>query len=209
MAHTAAEPGDGHEEHTGHGGHHVFSDTVLKRTFFVLVGLTFLTVILALFERGFGDFFGYTVTFPRIPFGPLSVPIALGIAGVKAYVVAAYFMGLKYERGTNVLVFVGSLVFLVIFFAFTFLDFAFRDSFEELSAVPTDVLEAEALVADEEQAAIQEALDAAPLVVQPDPDLFEDPEGPAGPATGAAPVEAVPGEAGPAVIDDETVPDRN
>jgi caa(3)-type oxidase subunit IV len=206
MAHATD---DGHEEHTGHGGHHVFSDTVLKRTFFILVGLTVLTVVLAIFERGFGDIFGFTFEVPKLPLGGLSVPVALGIAGAKAYFVAAYFMGLKYEKGTNLLILVGSVVFLVIFFAFTYLDFAFRDTFEELSAIPADVLEAEALAAEEVQAGIQEAFEAAPLVVQPDPELFENPEGPAGPATDAEPVEAIPGEAGPAVIDDDTVPDRN
>lgn len=209
MAH-AAEHGDGHEEHTGHGGHHVFSASMLKRTFFVLIGLTVLTVVLAIFERGFGDFFGFTFTVPRLPLGGLSVPVALGIAGAKAYFVAAYFMGLKHEKeGTNLLVFIGSSLFLIIFFALTFLDFAFRDTFEELSAVPTDVLEADALAAEEAQAGIQEAFDAAPLVVQPDPELFDDPEGAAGPATDAEPVEAVPGEGGPAFIEDDVVPDRN
>ena len=165
---------DGFESHTGHGGHHVFSDSMLKKTFVILVGLTFLTVFLAAFERGGLDLFGWELELPEIPFGFLSVPIALGIAGTKAYFVASNFMGLKHEKGSSVLVFVGSLVFLVIFFGFTWLDFAFRDSFEELSAVPTDILEEEAKTAAEMQAEI-DAREAVPLVVEPDPVLFNDP----------------------------------
>lgn len=167
-------PTEGAEDHTGHGGHHVFSSGMLKKTFGILVGLTFLTVILAGFERGFMDLFGWNLVLPEIPLGWLSVPIALGIAGTKAYFVAANFMGLKHEKSANILVFAASLIFLVIFFSFTWLDFAFRGSFEELSAVPTDVLEEEA----NEATAIQEALDASeavPLVTEPDPILFNNP----------------------------------
>ena len=168
---------DLHGEHVDEHHHHVFDDKVLKKTFFVLVGLTFLTVVLALWERGFANIFGLELEFPALPIGGLSVPLALGIAGTKAYWVASRFMGLKDEGGTNVLVFVASLVFLVIFFGFTFLDFAFRDTFHDLSAVPTDVLEQEALTAEEEAAAFQEEYEAAPLVGEPDPGLFgETPE---------------------------------
>ena len=177
---------EGHEEHTGHGAHHVFDRDTLLKTFYILVGLTLLTVILAIFERGFGDFFGFPFETPfRLPFGSLSVPIALGIAGTKAYWVASRFMGLKYERGSNILVFMGSLVFLVIFFGFTFLDFAFRDTFEEQSAVPIDLLEAETRAAQTTEEAFAEELDAAPLVGQPDPELFGAPEADAAPTDSA------------------------
>lgn len=170
---------EGHEEHTGHGGHHVFDAATLKKTFFILVGLTFLTVILALWERGFADVFGLQFEYPALPVGPLSVPIAFAIAGTKVYWVASRFMGLKYEKvGTNTLVFLGSTSFLLVFFAFTYLDFAFRDTFEELSAVPTDVLEEEALEATEIQTEIEDEFNAAPLVVDPDPDLFGTPPAP-------------------------------
>ena len=137
-----------------------------------MVGLTFLTVILALWERGFADIFGLELEFPALPVGWLSVPLALGIASVKVYWVASRFMGLKYEGGTNTLVFLGSLAFLFVFFAFTYLDFAFRDTFEELSAVPTDILEQEALDAEATAAEIADEFEATPLVAQPDPELF-------------------------------------
>lgn len=186
---------EGHDEHTGHGSHHVFDAATLKKTFGILVGLTLLTVVLALWERGFADVFGLYLEYPALPVGFLSVPLALGIASVKVYWVASRFMGLKYEKAkTNTLVFLGSVSFLFVFFGFTWLDFAFRDSFEELSAVPTDVLEEEALAADEAATEIADEYQAAPLVVQPDPDLF-------GTTPAAAPVDA---PADPAAAD--TIP---
>lgn len=182
---------EGHEEHTGHGGHHVFDAATLLKTFYILVGLTFLTVVLALWERGFADFFGYQFEFPALPVGPLSVPIAFAIAGTKVYWVASRFMGLKYEKkGTNTLIFLGSTSFLLVFFAFTYLDFAFRDTFEELSAVPTDVLEEQALEAQTVQTEIEEQLNAVPLVNEPDPELFGTP-----PASAAEPAPVEPTEA--------------
>jgi cytochrome c oxidase subunit IV len=167
-----------HDTHTeGHADghhHHVFEAGMLKKTFGILVGLTLLTVILALWERGFANVFGLEFEYPALPLGWLSVPVALGIAGTKVYWVASRFMGLKDEGGTNVLVFVGSTVFLIIFFGFTFLDFAFRDTFEELSAVPTDVLEEEVLEAQAIETEIADDFEAVPLVLDtPDPDLFE------------------------------------
>ena len=185
---------EGHEEHTGHGGHHVIDAGMLKKTFAILVGLTILTVVLAIFERGFGDFFGFKFETPfEIPLGWLSVPVALGIAGAKVYWVATRFMGLKYEHTkTNALVFLGSTAFLLVFFAFTWLDFAFRGTFEELSAVPTDVLAAEEAEAVEAEAAFADEFQAAPLVTQPDPDLFGTP--PVAEPADAAPVEPAPAE---------------
>ncbi len=182
---------EGHTEHTGHGGHHVFDAATLKKTFGILVGLTILTVVLALWERGFANVFGLELTYPALPVGWLSVPLALGIAGTKVYWVASRFMGLKYEGGTNTLVFLGSASFLLVFFAFTYLDFAFRDTFEELSAVPTDVLEEEVLQAQEAQTGIADEFEAAPLVNTPDPDLFgipaADPVPADAPAVGTTP----------------------
>ena len=161
MASHADDHAPTHAEHTGHGEHHVLSVATLLRTFGVLVALTVLTVGLAFLERA-----------EILPLGPLSVPVALAIAGVKAFFVAAYFMGLKYDKGTNLLAFVGSLVFLGVFLAFTYLDTGFRDTFEEQSAVPIDILEAEAeaLRARDEQLLEQYA--PPPLVGEPDRALF-------------------------------------
>lgn len=117
-----------HEEHTGHGAHHVASRSMLLRTIAALCALTVLTVGLALLERAH-----------VIPLGGLSVPVAIAIAGMKATLVAMFFMGLKYDTPTNALTFVAGVVFLIIFLSFTFLDTLFRDTFDESSAVTVDV----------------------------------------------------------------------
>lgn len=199
MAHTehAADEvhSDGHTEHTGHGGHHVFDGRTLKVTFGILVGLTTLTVVLAFFERGAIDFFGLNIPVPEIPFGALSVPVALGIASAKAYFVAANFMGLKHDGGTGMIAFLGSIVFVCIFLGITYLDFGFRDTFDSLSAVTADVQEVGALEAAAETEAIQEAFDAVPLVnPNPDPALF-----------GTTPAPAA-GDGTPAIDGEEAAP---
>ncbi len=173
MAHAAHA--DGHDEHTGHGGHHVASPRLLIRTISILVGLTVLTVVLGLMEQN-----------GIIHLGALSVPVALLIAGAKAYFVAAYFMGLKYDGGTNLLAFVGSIVFLAIFMTFTYLDTGFRDTFEEQSATPIDQLEAEILEAARQSEELAPAFEAVPLVQDPDAELFPGAASTDG-ASGAAP----------------------
>ena len=147
--------------HDGHGGHHVFDHKVLLRTFGGLLALTVLTVVLALMERS-----------GALPLGALSVPVALAIAGAKAFLVAGFFMNLWYEKGTNLLVLVGSIVFVVIFFGITYLDFGFRATFEEQSAIPTDIVQEEILEADARSQAIEEQFRAVPLVEEADPALF-------------------------------------
>ncbi|MEM0961484.1 MAG: cytochrome C oxidase subunit IV family protein [Bacteroidota bacterium] len=181
------------DTHDDHGGHHVLDAKTLKSTFFILVGLTVLTVVLAFFERGHANIFGLEFELPELPLGALSVPVALGIAGTKVYWVATRFMGLKYEKtGTNALVFLGSSSFLIVFFAFTYLDFGFRDTFEELSAVPADIIEEQAQDAAAADEAFADELDAEALVQEADPVLFgtpdDDPDTPA-PDDGAAPTE--------------------
>lgn len=151
------------EDHTGHGGHHVFSRDTLLRTFVALVVLTILTVVLGLLERQ------GTLHFLE----PVSVPLALGIAGAKASIVAAFFMGLKYDKGTNLLAFVGSIVFLAIFLVFTFLDTGFRGTFgPDDEALPIDVIDRQASADSLRNAEIQEQFDAQPLVLPPDSAVF-------------------------------------
>ena len=144
-----------HDEN-GHAGHHVNSPSVLIRTILILVALTTLTVCLALAERA-----------GIIPLGGLSVPIALAIAGTKATFVAMYFMGLKYDGGTNALAFVAGIVFLAVFLSFTYLDTGFRDVFEPGSAVPIDLQNAEQAELEARQNELYETV-APPLVAAPD-----------------------------------------
>jgi len=193
MAHAAHA--DGHEEHTGHGGHHVASPRDLVRTISILVALTALTVVLGLLEQN-----------GLIHLGALSVPVALAIAGVKAYFVAAHFMALKYDGGTNLLAFVGSVVFLIIFLAFTYLDTGFRDTFEEQSATPIDQLEAELLEAQAESEALAPAFEAVPLVNEPDAGLFPNASGAEAEAS-APEASAQEGAEAPVIEDAEVTPE--
>ena len=147
--------------HGDHGGHHIFDSKTLLWTFGGLVALTILTVVTALAERE-----GW------LPLGPLSVPVALGIAGAKAFLVASFFMNLWYEKGTNLLVFVGSIVFVIIFIGITWLDFGFRGTFEEGAKDPLDIVQEEVIEAEAANESIQEQFEAIPLVEEADPALF-------------------------------------
>lgn len=111
----------------GHHGHHVLSAGLLLKVFGALVFLTVLTVALGLMEKG-----------GVIHLGQLSIAVALLIAGVKATLVAMFFMALKYDNKVNALAFVLSIVFLGVFFTFTFLDTGFRDTFTDESATQID-----------------------------------------------------------------------
>lgn len=92
-----------------HHGHHL----VPKRTLIkVFVALVFLTIL--------------TVTVVMVDLGVLNVPVALGIAAVKASLVVMIFMGLKYDSPMNALVLSIGVLFVILFLTFTLFDTAFR-----------------------------------------------------------------------------------
>jgi cytochrome c oxidase subunit IV len=104
----------------GHHGHHILSAGLLLRTFGALVLFTIITVALAFAERN-----------DIVHFGEVgSVAVALFIAGIKATLVAMFFMALKYDNKVNALAFLMGIVFLAVFFVFTFLDTGFRGQWE-------------------------------------------------------------------------------
>jgi cytochrome c oxidase subunit IV len=84
---------------------HVMSPHLLLSVFAVLLFLTILTVALA-----------------AVPLGALEIWISLGIATVKAGLVALYFMHLRYDAPLNGAIFVFSLVFVTLFLGFTLMD---------------------------------------------------------------------------------------
>ena len=63
-----------------------------------------------------------TVLAYNIRLGELNLTVAVAIATVKATLVGAWFMHLKYEQRFNIVFFVGSLLFVSIFFLYTFND---------------------------------------------------------------------------------------
>ena len=75
-----------------------------------------------------------TVAVAQMDFGQMNLLIAMGIAVVKATLVAMFFMHLKYDNRIYMLVFVGSLLFLGVFIIFTMFDTLRRgDIYEEIA----------------------------------------------------------------------------
>lgn len=88
---------------------HITEYKVLSTVFLVLISLVILTI---------------TVT--SLDLAPYSVTVALIIAGVKAYLVMAYFMHLKYEGLLLRILVAGVFVLFAAIVVFTFIDYAFR-----------------------------------------------------------------------------------
>ena len=93
--------------HANGGGVHAVPFRVLMQVFGALLILTVLTVFLANYH-----------------FGPFDLWIAMGIATVKALLVALFFMHLRWDRPFNGVIFLCSLVFLFIFIGFCLFDTA-------------------------------------------------------------------------------------
>ena len=86
---------------------HIMSRRVLVGIFLALIGLTGATVAAARFDTGRWD-----------------VWIALGIATVKAILVAAYYMHLRYDRPIHLLILLAGLGFMTLFLGLTMIDVA-------------------------------------------------------------------------------------
>jgi cytochrome c oxidase subunit 4 len=67
-----------------------------------------------------------TVAVTYVPLGPLGVPVAIGIATMKASLVVLFFMHLKYDNPVNALTFTIGTIFVIVFVTITLLDTAFR-----------------------------------------------------------------------------------
>lgn len=62
----------------------------------------------------------YAVSFANL--GPASLTVAMIVATIKAALVVAYFMHLKYDEKYHLFVFLGTIIFVGIFFGFTMFD---------------------------------------------------------------------------------------
>lgn len=91
------------------GHHHVSSPQMFVN---VLLALLVLTVV--------------TVGASRFDFGSANMLIAMLIASVKASLVVAFFMHVKWDTAINKIVFLGSFLFLSLLFIFTLADQATR-----------------------------------------------------------------------------------
>jgi cytochrome c oxidase subunit 4 len=88
-----------------HGVGHIVPVRILAATAIALLILTVITVIVASFD-----------------FGNLNIWVALAIAVIKASLVVAFFMHLKYDRPFNTIVFVASISFVALFISFALTD---------------------------------------------------------------------------------------
>ena len=109
---------DGHDIdlHAGDGHVHVHvhpASTYVK----IFVALVFLTLV--------------TVGLSRIHLGEWNFFIAVVVATIKASLVALFFMHLKDDNRFNVLIFVGSLLFMGVFFVYTMNDTQHRGQWDE------------------------------------------------------------------------------
>jgi len=92
-------------------GHHISSAKFLWGIGFALFVLTFITV---------------AVTWMHIP-APWNVVVAIGLAAIKATIVAAFFMNLYWDSKYNLLLLVMSFVFFFLMIGITLLDTLFRN----------------------------------------------------------------------------------
>ena len=106
MSSTTAASTDAHGDHDDHHeGHHVLPLWVLLGTWAALMGLTVFTVTASTFELGAFD-----------------LPVAMGIATVKAMLVLIIFMHLGFDKSFHSLLIFGSLLFVFLFISFAMID---------------------------------------------------------------------------------------
>ncbi len=144
---------DSHEE--GHG-HHIIPYPIYYKVFGALIFFTALTVVTAKF----------------VDLGPFNLPLALLIAAVKAGLVIAFFMALKYDNRVNALILGLGLVFVVIFLSITLLDTNFRSDFDPLKDI--NVIEEETKLNElaRRDSLIKPVFEAQPVVNTVDSTLF-------------------------------------
>lgn len=94
-----------HQQGHSHQEHHVIPFPVLRNVAVALLALTALTVLAS-----------------RLHLGAMEAPVAFLIAFVKAMLVMAFFMGLKYDTKLNKVIFASGFFFLALLFFFTALD---------------------------------------------------------------------------------------
>lgn len=82
---------------------------------------------------------GVTVAASRVDFGAANMLIAMAIASVKASLVIAFFMHVKWDTAINKIVFLSSFLFLSLLFVFTLADQATRRIDHQLHTTRTPV----------------------------------------------------------------------
>lgn len=105
-------------------GHHVLPKATLFQVFGALIVLTIITVAVA-----------------YVPLGPLTIPVAVGIAATKATLVVLYFMHLKYDNPVNALTFSIGLIFVGLFIGITLVDTIFWGDLDHVNSQTIEQIE--------------------------------------------------------------------
>jgi len=71
-----------------------------------------------------------TVAVAQVNFGDWNIVVAMLVAITKASVVILIFMGLLWDRKIHLVLFLGSFIFIGIFFIFTLADISFRSEMD-------------------------------------------------------------------------------
>ena len=108
---------------SAHGEHHVMP----MKTYYAVYGALLLCTGLTYAVSELGGAVGIVAG------SSLSIAVAMAVALTKAFLVAAWFMHLKYDTMFNIFTFVSALWFMCIFFAFTMFDLGSRDSVDEMA----------------------------------------------------------------------------
>lgn len=98
-----------HHEGGEHHGHHIFPYASCLKIFGLLMLLTAITVAVAF-----------------VDLGKMNLVVALLVATIKGSLVALYFMGLKFDKKDNAVIFATSFLFLIIFIILTGFDLFYR-----------------------------------------------------------------------------------
>jgi len=79
-----------------------------------------------------------TVAVSFVPLGGANALVAVGIASLKAALVALFFMHLLYDKKINLIIFLVALSFLTVFIALTMFDTLTRGGFDIITRDPID-----------------------------------------------------------------------
>ena len=98
--------------------HHIIPLQIYFKVFGALMFLTVFTVLAA-----------------KVDLGSFNIILAMLIAIIKSTLVLLFFMHLYYDNKTNLLFFLGSVLFLIVFISFTYFDVAYRDGISDVEDV--------------------------------------------------------------------------
>ncbi len=97
-----------HDKSDNHS-HHITPLSIYYKVWITLLVFTVITVLIS-----------------YVDFGPMNLLIAMIVATIKAVLVMAFFMGLKYDKAESAIAFLSSFVFLGIFVSMTVADTFYR-----------------------------------------------------------------------------------